>query len=210
MKTKFFTVMMAVILIAGCNKDVAKVDFSIKQKVNTSKALTGSFTYTKALIGVSEIDFEIEKGDEDKDYEYNGAFQFDILNETVTPSIDKVEVTPGVYHELEINIDNVLPGSKSIEISGTYTANETAYKFEFSTSMEEDYDINNSTGLDAQGGKTANFILQINLDQLFNGVDFSSADMDNDNIIRINSASNSNLLETIENNFENVLEFDED
>jgi len=209
MKTKILTVIMAVILIAGCKKDVADVDFSIKQKVSTSKALTGTFTYSKALIGVSNIDFEIETGDEDTDYAYSGAFQFDILNETVTPSIDKVEVDPGIYHELEINIDNVLPVSKSIEINGTYN-DGTTYTFEFSSATEEDYDIQNTTGLDAQAGKTANFILQIDLDLLFNGVDFSAATTDNDNIIRINSASNSDILETIENNLENVLEFDED
>ncbi len=211
-QTTFLVTTMLILLFSSCKKDDENTyaKFSVKQKVSTSKSTNSeTFTFSKALIGISEIDFEIETGSDDNDFEYEGAYQFNILTGASSPAISSAEITPGTYHELEINIDNVLTSGKSIEISGTYD-NGTTYQFEFTSTLNEDYDIENTTGINANAGETVDFILSLNLEALFNGVDFTTADVDNDNIIRINSSSNSNLASIIENNLDNIMDFDDD
>ncbi len=211
-QTFFLVVTMLIFTISSCKKDDdnAYAKFSVKQKTSTLKSTNSeTFTFSKALIGISEVDFEIETGSYDQDFEYEGAYQFNILTGTSSPAISSVEITPGTYHELEINIDNVLTSGKSIEISGTYD-NGTIYQFEFSSTFNEDYDIENTTGINANTGETVDFVLSLDLEALFNGVDFTTANIDNDNIIRINSSSNSNLASIIENNLDNIMDFDND
>ena len=211
-QTIFLVATMLMFTISSCKKDDdnAYAKFSVKQKTSTSKSINGgTFTFSKALIGISEIDFEIETDSNDHDFEYEGAYQFNILTGTSSPEISSVKITPGTYHELEINIDNVLTSGKSIEISGTYD-NGTTYQFEFSSTFNDDYDIENTTGINVNAGETVNFVLLLDLEALFNGVDFATADIDSDNIIRINSSSNSNLASIIENNLDNIMDFDND
>ena len=211
-KTIFLLATILIFTISSCKKDDANADakFSVKQKATTLKSVqTGTFSFSKALVGVSEIDFETETGTEDQDFEYEGLYQFNVLTGTSTPAISPVVITPGTYHELEVGIDNVLTSGKSIEISGTYT-DGTSYQFEFTSTLEEDYDIENAVGINATVGQTTDFVLELDLVPLFNGVDFSKAVRDSDNIIRINSASNSNLASIIENNFDVIMNFDND
>lgn len=211
-KTIYLLVAVLIFTISSCKKDDEKANakFSVKQMTTSSKAVqSGTFTFSKANIGISEIDFEIETGDDDQDFEYEGAFQFDILTGTSSPAIPTIEVAPGTYHELEFEIDDVLASGKSIEISGTYN-DDNSYQFEFTSTLEEDYDIENINGITASFGQTVNFVLDLDLVALFNDVDFGSADMDNDNIIRINSSSNSDLASIIEDNLDDIMDFDND
>ncbi len=207
-QTIFLVATMLIFTTSSCKKDDdnAYAKFSVKQKTSIN---SGTFTFSKALIGISEIDFEIETGSDDHDFKYEGAYQFDILTGTSSPAISSVKMTPGTYHELEINIANVLTSGKSIEISGTYD-NGTAYQFEFSSTLNEDYDIENTTGINVNTGGAVDFVLSLDIEALFNGVDFTTADIDNDNIIRINSSSNSNIASIIENNLDNIMDFDND
>ncbi|MEA3477400.1 MAG: hypothetical protein U9R60_04415, partial [Bacteroidota bacterium] len=126
-----------------------------------------------------------------------------------SPTIQTIEIAPGSYHELEFQIDDVLSSGNSIEISGTCD-DGTLYQFEYTTTFDEDYDIQNTTGIEATIGETVRFVLELNLVSLFDGVDFSQADIDNDDIIRINSDSNSNLASIIENNLDDAMDFDDD
>lgn len=211
-QTIFLVATLLIFIISSCTKDDenANAKFSVKQKVSTSKSTQSeTFTFSKALVGISKIDFEMETDSEDQDFEYEGTFQFNILTGASSPAISSVEITPGTYHELEINIENVLTSGKSIEIFGTYD-NGTTYQFEFTSTLNEDYDIQNTTGITATIGETVNFVLYLDLESLFNGVDFTTADMDNDNIIKINSSSNSSLASIIENNFDNIMDYDND
>jgi len=209
--TVLFSALLMILTLVSCNKDdFAQAKFQVKQVTSATKSSQAStFTFSKALFGISEIDFEIETGTEDQEYEYDGPFQFNVLTETSSPTINTIEIAPGSYHELEFQIDEVLSSGNSIEISGTCD-DGTQYQFEFTTTFDEDYDIQNTTGIEATIGQTVNFVLQINLTSLFDGVDFSEATMDNDDIIRINSDSNSNLASIIENNLDDALDFDND
>lgn len=208
----FLLAVLLIFTISSCKKDDvnAMAKYSVKQKSSTLKSTnSGNFTFSKALIGISEIDFEIETGSDDQDFEYGGEFQFNALTGTSSPAINLVEITVGTYHELEFNVDNVLTSGNSIEVSGTYD-NGTTYQFEYSSNLNQDYDIQNTTGINVTVGQTVNFVLYLDLKALFNNVDFSTANVDNDNIIRINATSNSNLASIIDNNFDNTMDFDED
>ncbi len=208
----FLLAILLIFTITSCKEDGknAKANFSVKQKNTTLKSTnSGTFTFTKALIGISEIDLEIEVGATEREIEFEGAYQFNILAGTSTPVISPMEIEPGAYHELEINVDNVLASGKSIEIAGKYD-NGNIYQFEFSSNLNEDYDIVDENGITAASGETINFVLYLNIEALFSGVDFGAAVVDNDNIIRINSDSNSNLASIIENNFDNIMDFDAD
>jgi len=219
MKTTIY-LLAALLLItfSSCKKDadVATAKFSVKQKTTTLKSTQiGTFTFSKANIGISEIEFEMEFESGTDDYEleveYEGPFQFDVLTGTSTPAVIAIEITPGTYHELEFDIESVLSTGNSIEISGTYDdGNGNSYQFEFTSNFEDDYEIENVAGIDVSIGQTTNFVLQLDLPLLFVGVDFSSAVMGNDNIIRINSSSNQNLASIIENNLDNIMDVDDD
>ena len=220
MKTtiKLLAILIMLTAMNSCKKtknDEAKAKFSVKEKSTASKLeaktpLIGTFNFTKAIIGVSKVDFEIETGSDDQDFEYEGAYSFDVLTGQSTPPMPTVEITPGTYHELEVEIDNVLPSGNSIEISGTYSIGNIDFPFEFTSTMDEDYDVDNPSGIQVNEGEVVTFLLELDLPSLFAGIDFSTASIDNDGVIRINATSNSNLQDIIENNFDDIMDFDED
>ncbi len=219
MKTivKLFAVLVVLTALNSCKKknDQAKAKFSIKEKTSTRSmsakaAPIGEFSFTKAIVGVSKIDFEMQIGDDDQDYKYEGAYRFDVLTGTSTPAIEPVEITPGTYHELEVKIDDVLASGNSIEIEGTYQVGNTSFKFEFSSTMDEDYDIDDPNGVNVGEGDYVTFLLEMDLPSLFAGIDFASANVDADGVIRINDTSNPLLQKIIEDNFDDIMDFDYD
>ena len=210
----------------SCNDDdpSTKSTFSIQQKQLLKKSTinnklmtivssNGTFTFTNAMIGISKIEFETEFEMDDIDIEeeieYNGSFQFDVLNGTSSPSIPTIDLEAGVYHELEFNVDNVLASGNSIEIAGNYNDGNTIYTFEFTSTMDEEFEIENENGINLNVNETVYFVLFLQLESLFNGVDFSSASIDDDGIIRINSDSNSEIASHIESNLEDIMEFED-
>lgn len=224
MKHSFYLLASALLIsFTSCDKDNdtdgTRAAFSIRKAsdgtmqqdaATVTNGTGGTFTFSKVMLGISEIDFEQEIGNEDQDYELKGPFRYDVLTQKSEPAIDVITIAPGTYHELEFELDKVLPNGKSIEIAGTYTQGATTYRFEFSSEMEEDFDIDNPEGIDAMVGKTAGFVLQLNLESLFSGIDFSRATTDNDSVIRINRSSNAQLATLIEGRIEEIMDFDRD
>lgn len=214
-RTIYLLTALLLISFSSCKKnaEVASAKFSIKQKTTTLKATQiGTFTFSKANFGIKEIQFEMEFEGPDEnefEYEYDGPFQFDVLTGTSTPVIDAIELTPGTYHEFKFDIDNVLSTGNSIEISGTYD-DGTAYQFELTSAFEGEFEIENELGIDVKTGLTTNFALHLDLDSLFSGIDFSTAVVDTDNIIRINSVSNENLAFIIENNLNHIMDLSDE
>jgi len=215
-RTIYLLAALLFISFSSCKKDaeVASAKFSMKQKTTTLKATQiGTFTFSKANFGISEIEFEMEfeNGPDDNEFEveYEGPFQFDVLTGTSTPAINAIEITPGTYHELEFDIETVLSTGNSIEIFGTYD-DGTSFQFEFTSTFEDEFEIENKLGIDVNIGLTTNFALHLDLALLFNGVDFSTAVVDNDNIIRINSGNNENLNSIIENNLDDIMDLYEE
>ncbi len=208
---------LAFVMNTSCKKndDVkgAKAKFTVKEKTSNRLAAkgasVGTFTFTKAEIGISKVDFEIQTNTNDNEYEYEGNYTFDILTGTSTPPIPYVEVDPGTYHDLEIKVDRTLSGGNSIDIVGIYTIAGVSYNFEYTSTMDEDYDIENMEGVRIDPNSTVTFTLYIDLPSLFSGLDFASAIVGPNNVIQINNQVNSNLAETIEDRFDDVMDFDD-
>ena len=216
-KLKLIVVLILVATFNSCKKDSnpnAEAAFTIKEKSTPNRDAKirqiGSFTFTKALVGVKKVKFEMEHGDYEQEYKYKGDYTFDVLTGTSTPPIQPVEIQPGTYTGLKVKIDNVMPSGNSIEIAGTYEVGGMSYQFEFTSTSDQEYEVENDNGISVQQGNTVNFVLQLDLPSLFSGVNFASATIDNDGVIRINGSSNPVLQDFIEDRFDDIMDFEED
>jgi len=220
MKTtiKLLSILLVLTALSSCKKDknqTAEANFTIKEKNTAAKSLNKayspiSFNFTKAVVGVKKVKFEREVNGDDQDYKYNGNYSFDILSGTSTPPLPTVEIEPGVYHKLKVKFDNVLPTGNTLEINGTATIGGVNFRFEFISKDDSEYEVENPNGLPVNPDDAVTFVLQIDLASLFSGVDFTTATVDADGVIRINENSNSNLQDLIEENFDDIMDFDED
>ena len=216
MKTTFklLIVLALVASFSSCKKESnspdAKADFTMQEKStanrNAQAKAIGSFTFTKALVGVKKVKFEMEHNGNDQDYKYKGAYTFDVLTGTSTPPIQPVDIQPGTYKKIKVKIDNVLPSGNSIEIAGTYEVAGMSYQFEFTSTSDQEYEVENPNGISVQQGHTVTFVVELDLQSLFSGVDFATATVDTDGVIRINDTSNSALQDIIENNFDDIMD----
>jgi len=219
------TSLLLMFLISCSNDDPStKSTFSIQQKQLLKKSsvvnktvgstIIGTFSFSKVLVGVSKIEFENESemndDESEKEIEYEGAYEFDVLNGTSSPSILPVDIQPGVYTELEFEVATVLSSGNSIEISGSFNDGINDYSFEFTSTINEEYEIENENGINLNVNETASFVLFMDLESLFNGVDFSTLTMEADNIIRINSNSNVETASLIEYNLNNIMDFEDE
>jgi len=220
MKTtlKLLSILLVLTALSSCKKDknqTAEANFTVKEKNTSAKSLNKlpspiSFDFTRAVVGVKKVKFEREVNGDDQDYKYKGNYSFDILTGTSTPPLPTVEIEPGVYHKLKVKFDNVLPTGNTLEVEGTATVGGVDFKFEFTSKDDSEYEVENPKGLPVNPGDAVSFVLQIDLKSLFSGVDFTTASVDADGVIRINENSNPNLQDLIEENFDNVMDFDED
>ena len=216
MKTsiKLLTVLLVLTALSGCKKDpqTAEANFTITDQSTAARSFSRvpapvSFTFSKAVVGVKKVKFEREMNGDEQDYKYKGNYSFDILTGTSTPPLPTVEIEPGVYHKLKVKFDNVLPTGNSLEINGTATVAGVDFQFEFTSKVDAEFKIENPDGVSVNPDDIVTFVLQIDLPSLFGGVDFSTATIDADGVIRINDNSNANIQDIIENNFEDVMDF---
>lgn len=90
----------------------------------------------------------MDDDDMEEETEYKGSFEFDVLNGTSAPFIEPIDLKPGVYHELKFHIDNVLPSGNSIKMFGVYNDGTSDFEFEYTTTMDEEFEIENKEGID--------------------------------------------------------------
>lgn len=207
---KFAAVILAATTIVSCSKGDPEASFAVKQKDGTNR-LSSHASFSEAMISISEIDFEIESGVdsiEDVEMEYEGNYSFDVLAGTAINDMDPVEIPAGTYYELEFETGAGLEGGHSIIVKGTLTDSATSYDFEFYSKDEFEYEIESEEGEPANEGDQVDFVLLIDLEALFTGLDFASATVDSNNVIIISETSNENLLDLIEERLEEAFEFE--
>lgn len=190
---------------------------------NGRVASSDTVIFSEFLVGVKEIEFETleeeaeeedENGEEieveEEEIEFKGEFVVDVLNGTSNPDFGIAAIAPGVYSEIEMEMGPVLSNNKTISIKATATINSVDYLVEFTSNDDFELEIEREQGFSLTEGELSQILIVIDLDALFNGVDCSSASVDEDGVIRINENSNSSLSDIIENNLENALEAGED
>lgn len=237
MKTTIFTIFLAGVLfffITGCDKSedpsLAKVSLKMTAKTSQSEiypngrmSSTGNLVFTEFLLGVTEIEFETpeenedgvdENGNEieheDNDIEFEGVFIVDLLHGTSHPDFGIADLAPGMYSEIEMEMEPVLEGNITISIKATHITDNGEQSIEFTTNDDFELEIEPAGGFYMKEGSLHQILMVIDLDALFAGVDLNNATADDHGVIRINENSNSSLAEIIKDNLEEALEAGED
>lgn len=190
---------------------------------NGRVAASNKIVFSEFLIGVTEIEFETVEEDEaeededgneteteEEDIEFEGVFVVDVLNGTSHPDFGIADLAPGVYSEIEMEMEPVLENEQTISIKATFTKDNVDFPVEFTSNDDFELEIEREQGFSLTEGELSQILIVIDLDALFSGVDFSTASVDDDGVIRINESSNPSLSDIIENNLENALEAGED
>ncbi|MEQ8522155.1 MAG: hypothetical protein RIC15_08385 [Vicingaceae bacterium] len=235
MKKLLFTIQLAflAILIQSCGGEenlpaATQTGFELKAVTTQSMTAPGGrmaqtgVTFTKVLIGVTEIEFETleeqseeaENGgeSEDEEVEFKGNFIVDLLTGTSNPTFGLSEIAPSVYEKVEIKFDNIIDGEKTL-IAEFYYTPEGAIDpvfVEFSTSEELELEIENDLGFTLDEGAINSFLVTIDLDILFASVDLSTLVVSEDGVIRINEDSNADVMEMIVEQMEDSLDAEEE
>ncbi|MEN8117045.1 MAG: hypothetical protein ABFS16_08710 [Bacteroidota bacterium] len=154
---------------------------------------------------------EENKQEEENEYYLEGPYVIDLLAATNEPEFPVVVTTPGIYTKFEAELYVPEDLGYSLYISGTCTMEGSGeQKFIYTYSQTEDFKAENPDGFEIADDMITQVMVMVNMEHLFEGVDFSQAIVDGDDIVRINKDSNNDLADIIEENLENASEIDTD
>jgi len=157
-----------------------------------------------------------DDGDDDSDddsdeIDFEGRFIVDLINGTSTPDFGIADVIPGLYREIEIKMRPILEDGNSLFIVLEYQPEGSdPIIIEYSTNSLLKFEIESYQGIQLEEGGLNQILVLLDLDQLFAGIDFNSANADVDGIIRINSSSNADLASLIWTNLGKAFDAGED
>jgi hypothetical protein len=201
---------------AQMDPDLAQVKLEMKAQTNlstiNSRVMNTGLVFNEVLLGVTELEFELlnEENDDD-DIEFEGLFIVDLINGTSTPDFGIASIAPGIYEEIELEMDPILYGGLSIFVGFEFiNADSEAVTVEYGNSDALDFEIENDSGFNLEAGVTNQILVMFDLDALFAGIDLNAATADNDGIIRINKSSNADLASAIDSNLDQILDAGED
>lgn len=195
------------------NLNVQFTAVSAAAGINNGRMLNDALSYDRVLVGLTEIELEMEDDDDDDDdsseeLEYEGNYTVDLLAGTSNPSPNTVSIEPGTYNEIEIEFEDILEGGYSVVMDLVYAPNGgSGTPVEFRS--EEDYELELEDDITINAGDVKNLILTLDLDRVFNGINFSRAEL-TDGTIRVDEENNTALLDAIESNIEDALDSDSD
>ncbi|MGZ2369597.1 hypothetical protein ACXR6G_07405 [Ancylomarina sp. YFZ004] len=224
MKLKLFSVAFLAVLslfLFSCDKSSDSVSDSPNVKL-TFKAITNpvvkaitsqSLTFTEAYMGIKEMEIERDSDDDslEVEYEWEGPYKVNLLTGVSEPEMDLINIEPGIYNEFEADIDNVLDGNLSFVVKAKFTGvDNVEYNVVFETDEEFELEIESEIGIEISETVVNNLLLTIDLNVLFQDIDFSTAVVSEGNIILLNKDSNSELAKLIEDKIDDVTDFEED
>lgn len=216
MKTNIINALLIPFVLIACeNHDSQRTTVSLgfkavgktlmQDKAPRSAAADGMFIDTGILI-LERIDVK-QQGSEQSTYDPNhfilrGPYVIDLIGKKSRPELLPAEIAPGVYTGLQAMLNVPAGYHFSVHIAGTYTNNTKWWRFIYEYADTNIFRVENSTGINIVEGMSNNIWVLIDVVALFAGADFSKALPGPDNIIRINSMSNTALGSIIEGNFE--------
>lgn len=227
-----------VVIMQSCNSnDPALSNINLEMKATTAnstinpsgRVMNTGLVFTDVVIGVTEIEFEsfeeneaedsgeFEDADDDgeaddEEVEYEGNFVVDLIAGTSTPDFGVADLAPGIYEEMEIELKPILDGGITMFVAFDYTpaGGLEAYRYEYSTSAEMEYELEPEGGFLLDEGALNKMLVLIDLDAMFANVDLDNVDVDSDGIVRINNTSNVSQAAQVAMNLESVMEGGED
>jgi hypothetical protein len=226
------------ILIQGCTEDdpsLAEINIEMKAITSLSsikpsgRLQNTGIEFTEAYLGVTEIEFETleeeeaegsqefedldgDGEDDNEEIEYEGNFVVDLLSGISNPEFGEVDLAPGTYEEMEFEMEPILDGDVTIFVAFNFTPDGAteAIRYEYSNNQEMEYELENESGFVLDEGTLNQILVIVDLDAMFDGVDFSAATADMDGIVRINEDSNVDLASQIMQNLSDFMEGGED
>ena len=226
------------VLLSSCSDgdDPMLARVEVKMKATTSNATIqksartagNELIFREVLLGVTELELEKldddddnendssddnDNGDDDDDeIEFEGNFVVDLIEATSNPDFGIANIAPGLYEEIELEMSPILEGGNTIFVVIEYLPDGASEPFiiEYSNKEELEIEFERDSGFRLDEGSLNQMLVLLDLDLLFEGIDFSAADADTDGTIRINANSNSGLASKIEANLERALEAGED
>lgn len=233
--SKIVAMLLLAVVFQSCETDPAVDNMQLDTQANVEmRAISGQSplingrtisemipVFTKVTAGVTEIEFETleeQMEDSDKEYDYDsdeiefeGRFEVNLLTGESTPDFGLSSLLPGVYEEIEIEFDDILEGGHTL-IAQFYFAdsssNDTTF-VEFTTSEEFELELENDNGFIVDEGTINSVLVTLDLDVLFGAIDFGSAVVDEDDVIRINKDSNQGLANLIVSRIEQAMDADD-
>ncbi len=150
--------------------------------------------------------------DHDDEIEFEGKFVVDLLRSTSTPDFGAANIVPGVYEEIEIDLNPIMDGGLTMFVAFYYTPSGAAdpVNYEYSNNYKLEYELEDYNGIEVNGEILNQILVIFDLDALFAGVDLDGATADADGVVRINDSSNSDLAKQIASNLKSVMEAGED
>jgi hypothetical protein len=216
---------LIVLVFAACQKDESKQptiklefntvtsDFSLSSAATNKNVLANSLEFTSGQIILEGVEFETSSDTDtlEVEFEIEGFISIDYATGETNPDISHIEIKPGRYNEIEIELD--LWGKSeqpSISLNGTWddlNGNDWPVKLliysdeEFSLEIEGDFLFEENSTM----------IAQITFDPRvwFSGVSpqlMSAASVDNDGVIVISPEQNQNIYDIVKNMMELVSE----
>jgi hypothetical protein len=222
MKTTLFALMMmAMTMLISCNDNepaMEGLNLTMKATTSTSKInksgriQSGGYSFKTAMLGVKEFEFETAEDDDNNDddseeVEFKGSYVVDLIAGTSNPEFINGTLTPGLYEEFEIELGRTLANGNTMFFAFKFKpATGDSVRVEFSSKETLEFEFEDDNGFEVKEGTFKNFLVLINLDDLFSGVDLSKATASEDGVIRINDTSNSSLASIVKSNLDKSCE----
>jgi hypothetical protein len=226
MKTKLFALVMLVMTaLMSCSDNGPSMEgLNLKMKATTTtsristsgRVQSGGYKFEQAMLGVREFEFETDDDDDngdddDEEVEFKGSYVVDLIAGTSNPEFVNGNLKPGYYDEFEIELGRTLPNNNTMFFVFKYKPSSgDSVRVEFTSKETLEFEFDDDKGFEVKEGTLKNFLVLINLDQLFSSVDLSNASVSDDGVIRINDTTNSNLASIIKNNLEKSCEGGDD
>jgi hypothetical protein len=143
-----------------------------------------------------------------------GPYSIDLLEGTSEPGIEIVDVEPGMYFSLDANMGKGTGDSICFYLCGKTIMNDQEVDFECKYSGSANFKLDNQDGFEITQNEFNVIWVLTDLNLLFNALDWSMADVDDDGVIRINTDLNSDLIHATIHAFVNAstlgLDLDQD
>ena len=217
------------LILESCSTDPGLANVNLDMKATTAlstinaggRVTNTGLVFTEVLIGVTELEFEtLEENeaedadgeDDNEEIEFEGEFVVDLITGISTPDFGETTIAPGLYEEMEMELEPILEGGLSIFVAFDYTPDGAteALRFEYSNDQELEFEIENEAGFQLDDTSLNQMLILIDLDAMFTGIDLSSTTVDIDGVVRINGNSNADLAELIAKNLDSIMEGGED
>lgn len=211
----FYAFLIPIVLIACENQESQRkttvnlgfkaVGNTLMQNKATRSAVADGIYIDTAMLVLEKIELkqqgEVISSYDPNDYILKGPYDIDLITKQSRPELLPAEVAPGIYTVLQAKLHIPEAYHYSMHIAGTYTNNDKWWRFIYEYPDTSVFRVESAEGINIVEGASNNIWVLIDVVALFEGIDFSKATPGADNIIRINSTSNSALGALIENNF---------